>query len=81
MNRNQWFVFAFVFFLMGLFFIWDAMLQANNANMLFSIDMSVVDSNIYNALTNRSAIYGSFGTVCLGLFFIFLICGFLEKKK
>jgi len=84
MNRNQWFVFGGVMFLMFLFFIWDATLQAHNANMIMAVrsyNMSVVDSNLYNALTIRSSIYGSFGTICFGLFFIFLICGYLEKKK
>lgn len=81
MNRNQWFVFGGVMFLMFLFFIWDATLQANTANIIMSPDMTIVDSNLYNALSIRSAIYGSFGTICLGLFFIFLFCAYLEKEK
>lgn len=81
MRRSQWFVFAFVLSLMFMFFMWDASLQARNANMIFSLDMNAVDSNLYNALTVRSALYGSFGTVCLGLFFIFLICGWLERRQ
>lgn len=80
MNRNQWFVFAFVLILMFLFFILNATLQAHNANMIFHQDMTVVDSNLFNALTLRSAIYGSFGTMCFGLSLIFWICGYLEKK-
>lgn len=83
MNRNQWFVFAGVLFLMAMFFLVDAILQANNANFAFIgyPNITVVESNVYNALTVRSAIYGSVGTVCLGLFLICLICGYLEKKK
>ncbi|MFB0562935.1 MAG: hypothetical protein ACETWM_17190 [Candidatus Lokiarchaeia archaeon] len=66
---------------MSMFFLTDAILQANNTILLMSPNMSVVTSNIYNAQSIRSAIYGTTGILCLGLFFIFLICGELEKKK
>lgn len=78
MNRNQWFVFAGVFFLMYLFFITDATMQATSAASEFLSNGATL---FYQAQTIRSAIYGSFGTIFFGLFFISMISGFLEKRK
>jgi len=77
MNRNQWFVFAGVLFLMFLFFITDATMQATSAASEYLTNGATL---FWQAQTIRSAVYGSFGTICFGLFFIFLICGYLEKK-
>lgn len=78
MNKKQWFVFAGVFLLMYLFFMNDAIIQASRAA---SEILTKGTTSFWQAMTIRSSIYGSFGTVCLGLFFIFLICGFLEPKQ
>jgi hypothetical protein len=63
---------------MFLFFIIDANMQSISA-------ASEIISNgatlFWQTQTIRSAIYGSLGTICLGLFFICLISGNLEKEE
>lgn len=75
MNRNQWFVFAGVFFLIFLFFINDATMQATSAA---SELLTSGTTTYWQTQTIRSAIYGSFAVVSFGLFLAFLISGFLE---
>lgn len=78
MIRNQWFVFACVLFLMFIFFIIDANIQAISAASEF---LSKGATLFWQAQTIRSSIYGSFGTFCLGLFFICILCGYFERKN
>jgi len=80
MNRNQWFTFAIGLFLISMFLLYFSSSQTHNANMLFTPDMSVVGSNLYNALIVKGAVYGSLGVLCFGFGFIFLFSGYLEKK-
>jgi len=80
MNRNQWFVFAGILLLMSVFFMGMADGAATVA-LMHIMEYPGEGSLVYVAQSIRSAIYGSSGTICLGLFFIFLICGYLERKK
>ena len=61
MNRKQWFTFTLGLFLISMFLLYFPSFQTHNANVLFTLKMGVVDSNLYNALIVKGAIYGSLG--------------------
>jgi len=77
MNKKQWNVFAIIFFLGGIFFFYDATLQANSAALEF---LNNGATGFYQAQTLRSAIYGSYGVVLFILFNAFWISAIFEKE-
>ena len=75
MNSYQWFTGAIIFFLIEMLVAWVATIQIGNTVMLLSLDMSVVDSNLFNISAIISAVYVLAGIICFALFWFCLVRG------
>ena len=77
MNRNQWFVFAGVFFLLGIFLTSFASIWNVTCTGLLQPGSEM----LYTACTIKSMSYAIPGMIILALGTAFSSCGYLEKKK
>ena len=75
MNRNQCFVFGFIFTLMAIWF-WFLWSMNTPCQMLLAEGISNADV----ICTNKHAIYGSFGAFSVFLTIGFFISAYLTKK-
>ena len=76
MNRNQWFVLAWGFMILGIFFI---SIDTLTTSCLGVSDDMVSVYEVYCVV--NAEMYEPFIYLTYFLFIVFMICGFLEPKK